>query len=333
MPANDSSSRTYSVIMEMENCRTICWAELREVVMVLAEQIGDHVRAGGKRPEVILAHPGPESESADLMAAIFEEVPQLGEVACVSAVGVPEGRYYELKNAGISKAAGELILFLDSDTLVEPQWLATLLNALENPEVIAASGHTYLNYNDLISRMLALAWVFPLRDRDGKASKKRALNVNNCGFQADWIRVHPFPIDNGFKVSCTKLMKVMEAASIQFARAPAYAKHAPLTGWRFLVWRALVTGRDADRKCEDLKSRSKLRRFRAAVQFCLKMERRTITRIFGKYRQVALKAYQVPLVLLLGCLFYLLAFIGQLGRLLGLVADIPETVPAYAEHH
>ena len=220
MLTNVSSRRTYSIVMEMENCRTICWTELREVVMLLAKQIGSSVLAGGKRPEVILVHPGPESESGDLVAAITEEAPQLGEVARVSAVGVPEGRYYELKNAGISKASGELILFLDSDTLIEPQWLATLLTALENPEVIAVSGHTYLNYNDLISRMLALTWFFPLRDRDGKNAGKRALNMNNCGFQADWIRAHPFPIDNGFKVSCTKLMKVMEAASISMRACP-----------------------------------------------------------------------------------------------------------------
>ena len=330
MLATHASSPTYSVIIEMENCKTICWEEVQETLATLADQISE-VTAG--QPEVLLVHPGPESESADLIAAISRTVPRLLDVATVSAISVPDGRYYELKNGGISRASGDLILFLDSDSVPGPQWLATLLQSLDRADAVAASGYTYLRYEDLISRTLAMAWIFPLRNHDVKAAGKRSLNMNNCGFRADWIRANPFEIDNGFKVGCTKLMKTMETAHVPLARVPAYVKHAPLTGWRFLVWRALVTGRDADRKCEDLKSRSRIRRFRNAIQFWFKMEIRTIQRILGKYRQVEMGTHQVPLALLLGCLFYCIALLGQAGRVLGMVADAPETIPAYAEHH
>jgi glycosyltransferase involved in cell wall biosynthesis len=44
------------------------------------------------------------------------------------------------RNAGIDKARGEIVLFIDDDALAEADWLSRMLQAFEDPEVAAAGG-------------------------------------------------------------------------------------------------------------------------------------------------------------------------------------------------
>ena len=333
MFTSDAANTGFSVVVEMENAATVCWHDVGQTLHVLTEQIlALHVPLQNK-PQVILAHPGEEHESAGLIEAARREAPGLSEAARVQAVSVSGGRYYELKNAGISRSDGELIVLLDSDAVPEPGWLAALLAPFHDPKTIVVHGCTYLGHFDLVSRTLAMIWVFPLRDHDEREVKRRSLNANNCAFRAKTLGLNPFPIDNGFKVGCTKFMKQLQECGIELVRVAAYVKHAPLTGFRFLVWRGLVTGRDADRKVADLKSRSRWRRFRSALSFWLKMEFRVVRRVLTHYHHVALPFWQVPVAIALGLSFFGFALVGQVSRLLGLTAERPEYIPAYAEHH
>jgi GT2 family glycosyltransferase len=52
------------------------------------------------------------------------------------------------RNIGASFAQGEILCFLDSDTVVHPKWLAELIKALDNP--IIGSAQPKLMVNDLI---------------------------------------------------------------------------------------------------------------------------------------------------------------------------------------
>ena len=323
----------FAVVVEMENATTVEWSAVGQTLAVLAEQIAQVQPPGSARPLVLLAHPGHPSESNQLIQTTCRQVPQLAAAARLQAISVPRGRYYELKNGGIAAADADLVVLLDSDALPEPGWLAALLTPFDREETVIASGHTYLGHDDLISRLLAMVWVFPLRDHDDRAADRRSLNANNCALRRDVLGERPFPIDNGFKVGCTKLMRQLEAAGISLVRVPAYAEHAPLSGWRFLLWRALVTGRDADRKFADLRSRARTKRLLAAVRGWLKMECRVVRRILAHWRHVQLPIWQLPLALGLGLAFYGLALCGQLLRACGLCNEQPEYIPAYAESH
>jgi hypothetical protein len=332
-PTSHAGTPSYSVVVEMENAATVNWADVVQSLRALAEQMASLTMPDSPKPQIILAHPGSEGESADLIAAAGRMVPELITAARVQAVALPNGRYYELKNAGIAQADGKLIVLLDSDAVPEPGWLSALLKPFSQSNAIVVHGCTYLGYSDLISRTLAMIWVFPLRDHDEREVSRRSLNANNCAFRAQALGKKPFPIDNGFKVGCTKFMKQLEQRGIELVRAPAYVKHAPLTGFRFLLWRALVTGRDADRKVADLKSRSRWRRLTSALLFWLKMELRVVRRVLAHYHHVAMPLWEVPAALFLGFTFFALALVGQISRLLGLTVERPEHIPAYAENH
>lgn len=322
----------FSVVVEMENATTVEWSDVGESLRSLATQLADVAAGAEPRPLVILAHPGQDSESSLLIEGVLREAPRLQDVARLQAVSVPGGRYYELKNAGAVLADGEVVVLLDSDAVPEPDWLQNLLAPFDQPNALAANGHTYLGYSCLISRTLALTWIFPLRACDARA-ERRALNANNCAFRTKWLQANPFPIDNGFKVGCTKQMMQLQQSGGEAVRAPAYVRHAPLSGWRFLLWRAIVTGRDADRKYRDLKSRSRARRFASALSFWWKMERNVFRQVLLNHRRVDLPAWQVPAALALGSTFYCIALLSQVIRLAELTADQIERIPAYAEVH
>lgn len=321
------------MVVEMENASTISWEEVGSTLRILAAQVRDLGKfPAGRRPQILITHPGSAAESPALLEKITELVPELGEVARVECVSVPGGRYYELKNAAIQQADGDWIVFLDSDCVPEPGWLATLLAPLAEGKFVAVSGHTYLGHFNLLSRTLALVWIFPLRDHDARGANRRSLNINNCAFQADWLRANPIPIDNGFKVGCTKLVQQMAQRGGKLTRVAAFARHAPLTGWRFFMWRALVTGRDADRKFADMKSTSRWRRLLSAGKFWFKMECRALRRVLTHHRYVAMPLWEVPCAAALGSLFYSLALLGQLARVAGWASDRPEFVPDFAKH-
>jgi glycosyltransferase involved in cell wall biosynthesis len=44
------------------------------------------------------------------------------------------------RNAGLNEATGEIVAYLDDDATAEPQWLAELAAAFDDPRIIAAGG-------------------------------------------------------------------------------------------------------------------------------------------------------------------------------------------------
>jgi hypothetical protein len=326
------ASQKISFVVELENAALVSWHEVTASLTQLLDQMLEHAHRQPVEYELLLAAPGNVADGRELLTGLLQRLPQLAATADVQVVSVEGGRYYELKNAGIARSTGDVVVFLDSDCTIEPGWLQTILEPFQSPGLHVVSGYTYLAHNDITSRTLALIWFFPLRDRDIRAGERRALNINNCAFSGDWIRAHPFEIDLGFKVSCTKLAHRIAAAGLSIERVSAYAAHAPLRGWRFLAWRAWVTGRDADRKHRDLRSPRRLTRLVHALKFTSKLGLRSLRRVLTHHRLVAMPWYEVPCALLMAAAFALLTLLGQVLHAAGFRSRHPELIPAYAEH-
>ncbi|WP_292065209.1 glycosyltransferase family 2 protein [Mesorhizobium sp.] len=60
----------------------------------------------------------------------------MGDVAEIDFAACPDGRYYQLKNNGVRLSEGDVVVFMDSDTVPERNWLSNLLAPFEVPEAI-----------------------------------------------------------------------------------------------------------------------------------------------------------------------------------------------------
>ncbi|WP_224545957.1 glycosyltransferase family A protein [Mesorhizobium sp. CA16] len=172
---------TYSIVLEMENAKSIDWDEIGLGLKALAREIAQASATGFPKPKVIISHGGLETDAVSLRSSIGAEAPQLEQVADLAFAAFPGGRYYDLKNNGIPSCEGSVLVFLDSDTVPERNWLSTLLKPfVDQPETICVNGHTYLSYDDFFSRTFALIWFFPMAEGDERFASKRALNQQHC---------------------------------------------------------------------------------------------------------------------------------------------------------
>lgn len=325
--------QTYSIVVEMENAKSIDEDEIGVSFRALAREIKSATTDDQyPKPEVIVVHSGRSSATPLLQQRIAELVPQLGAVANMIFSACTGGRYYEVKNAGAALASGDVVIFSDSDTVIGDGWLSALLEPLKDPKTIAVNGYTYLGCDDFASRTFALLWFFPLRDGDQRFASRRAMNANNCAFRRNWLASHPYPASNGFKVSCTLLTSQLQQSGQDFVRVDARASHYPPRGWRFFFWRALVTGRDADRKYVALEAPSQAARVLKAARRWFSTSRRVSGRIITRAARTGMPVWQIPFALIVGLIFCTLVFVAQAAMALGMVRDEPEHVPAYVGH-
>jgi hypothetical protein len=322
----------YSLVVEMENAKSIDWDEIGVGMKALAREIAAVTDLGLARPKVVISHGGHESDADALLHKITAEAPQLGQISDLVFTAFPGGRYYDLKNNGILATDGSIVILTDSDVVAEPGWLSGLLEPFEDPKIICVNGYTYLSHDDFFSRTFALIWFFPMARGDGRFASKRAMNANNVGFRREWIVSHPFPKHNGFKVSCTLLMRQLLSEGHKVNNVNARVYHYSPRGWRFFYWRALVTGRDADRKFVALNSPSRTQRVVKSFSRWFTMSWRTTRRIVGHARETGMPLWQIPFSLIVGQAFYGLAFWGQFSFATGMVLDKIETVPDYVGH-
>ncbi|QKC81587.1 glycosyltransferase [Mesorhizobium sp. NZP2077] len=313
----------------MENARSVDLDEVSIGLTALAREIGAVSSLGLARPQVVISHGGDDADTVLLRCNIASAALRLEQVADLIFVACPGGRYYDLKNNGIPATDGDIVIFTDSDTVTESGWLSAMLDPFQDPVTVAVNGYTYLYYDDFMSRTFALIWFFPMAKRDARFASKRAINANNVAFRRDWITDHPFPENNGFKVSCTLLMRELERDGHKLISANARVYHHPPRGWRFFLWRALVTGRDADRKFRELESSRRGRRIAKSLSRWLTMSWRTARRVIRHARQTGMPIWQIPLSLLVGLAFYSLAFWGQFSLAMGLITDEIEVLPDF----
>lgn len=329
-----NTAPSYSIVVETDNLPTISWDEFGQLINQLSDQIIEATSLGHpERPEIIFVSNGPGEQAEEFLAEVKSRVPDIFVYGLPRSINHPNGRYYQLKNTGARAANGEIIVFLDSDTILDDHWLANLLSPFkDNSETIASLGCTFLSHNDWISRTFALIWNFPIRGGSERSISNRPLYANNCAFQREWFLRNSFPENDGFKVDCTLLFRTLQAQKAPIARSNACVDHLPLRGWRFILWRAAVFGRDADRKYAILKYPTRGRRIYHALRRNFTRLIKIPIKVISGHRKVNLPMWQIFPSILLGWGFYGFASVTQLLRAIGMTSDSEEHIPEWIQH-
>lgn len=317
-----------SLIVEMDNAAFMEWDEVSVCFDALRRELEEWKSS---RPdagaEVIFVQPGDAADAQALREKVESQVPALAQLAAMQFRWVPDGRYYDLKNEGVRSAKGDVVVFYDSDTTPERGWLKAMAEPFDDPGLIGVYGMTTLAYDDFLSRVYALYWFFPLRRNDDRKAAKRSLNANNCAFRRDWIAANPFPYHPGFKVSCSMLWRRILSENIPMVRVDVWVLHRPPRGLDFFVWRALVAGRDQDRRYAEFRSPNRGKRLGHAFSRLISQMWETARRTILHHADVGIPAWQAPAAFLLWSGFVLLTFAGHVGHVLRGGDDRVETVP------
>jgi len=93
----------------------------------------EHILSQGYRPYEIIVVDNSTDEVTHKVLAEFPDVIQIRETRTNSNPA-------HLRNLGLGQSKGEILAFIDDDTLVQPGWLTNLVRAYEDPTVGGASG-------------------------------------------------------------------------------------------------------------------------------------------------------------------------------------------------
>jgi hypothetical protein len=195
------------------------------------------------------------------------------------------------------------------------------------------NGYTYLGHHDFLSRTLALTWMFPLREDDAREVRRRPLHANNWAVRRSWFTRNRFLDHPGFKVSCSLLTAEMRSQGIEMMKVLAYGRHKPLEGFKFILWRGAVAGRDDDARFATLRTTGHGQRLLRATTRWMKNILRSARRVITRRRAVGMPAYEVVPAIAVAWLYYTVFFGAQVGSALSGPRREPERIPTFVVRH
>src|SRR5262249_9540263 len=153
--------------------------------------------------------------------------------------------YTALKNAGVKRSTGDIVVFVDSDVLPENDWLQETVRAFRDPAVQLVGGTSYIEPVSLYHRAFALTWFFPLRTPAGPLRRVPYSFANNVAGRRELLPRYPFPDQPRFRGQGSTLAELLAADGVPIHANPnARVSHPPPNGVSHFVRRALCEGHD-----------------------------------------------------------------------------------------
>lgn len=311
---NDTLLPPVTIIIEWENAIDVedKWAK-RAMTSFQDELERVHNRVA-ENPRVLYLYDQDAVDEKTIRDTIAVAAPKLSEFADVELVPTPGLTYYKLKNYGVQQTRTELVVFLDSDAGAQPGWLEGLIKPFVDPEMMAVGGFTVLGHEDLLSRTMALSWIFNLPSERDITVKRQKIHANNAAFRTSFFKANPFPdLEGPFKKACGFWLRDIDKRGYKWTRtADAMTIHAPHPGGKFIVWRAWTTGMDRDYQAFHTITTSRIGRLGYSFVFFAKKLGRSWYRIWAKGGEVDLPVWQRPAAMVLSLGFFGVALFGQL---------------------
>lgn len=307
------TSLSFSVVIEWDNARLSDLGRARRMLDELFAQVDALPAAGNKVFDDAIVAYDPSRIDEDSMRWIVIEHAGDRHSSRVRFIARPGASgYYALKNLGAARAAGDVVVFVDSDVIPTPGWLASLLAAFDDPRVEVASGGAFVTPEGLYAKSFALFWFFPLRTNAHGLRKTHHFFANNVAFRRPVAVRYPFPDLPQRRGQCVALAAILTADGVGlFRQEDAWVAHPPPNGlWHFCA-RAITQGHDrlADVRRDQRGAAPTLRTTYWAYVANL---RSALTRITRHFRDVDLGHGGAAFAMLLAILYYTLMAGGEL---------------------
>lgn len=325
-----------TVLIEWENAEDVADFWVKRALVAFQDELERHHNKFDVKPTVLYLFDRTTVKENDIQTYLSVNAPKLASLCRLRLEPTDGLTYYKLKNRGVELADTDIVVMLDSDAAPQPGWLPNILAPLKDPEVMAVGGFTTLGYNNLVSRMMALSWIFNLPSERSETEQRRKIHANNCAFRTKFFRDNPWPDLPTFKKQCGFWIRDIEARKIKWVRtAEAMTIHAPQPGIPFLVWRAWTAGMDRDYQGAQTIGHDRWTRVKFAFEFFAKKTRRAARRIFSrsKRREVGLPLWQAPFAFLLAFGYYFILLVAQLcWALTRRYQPLPPTLQQATQH-
>jgi glycosyltransferase involved in cell wall biosynthesis len=217
--------------------------------------------------------------------------------------------YYGKKNFGFTRTKGDIVVFLDSDLIPEPGWLASLIEPFSDFRKSVVVGRTHLDTATIYDRAVALFWIFDTRESSAAVRPTKRLVSNSVAFRRSVFTHFQFPKRPTFRGPCSELALTLEARNIpMFEQTAARASHPAPSGARQFLSRAFHAGRD-QRFYDTLDGNSSFMQCLRQWRVDLKHVRE---RIAQRRRDIDADWASVAFAFILGCLYYSTKALGYL---------------------
>jgi len=235
-----------SIVLEWE---TVNEGGLERAVLGLGEvrrqlaELGSQMRA----PAELIVCYEQRHISEEKLYSIFERAAgSWGWVCPVRFIPVPPGtHYYEKKNIGARASVNEIIVFLDTDLIPDPDWLHNLLAPFNDWKVSVLLGATYLDHVSTYEMAVALFWIFSPATEGRGIQPLRRYSSNNLAFRRSIFLKFPFPTRPTYRGQCGELGKTLLDVGIPICEhTDARATHPPPAGVLGFIHRAWSAGQD-----------------------------------------------------------------------------------------
>lgn len=295
----------YSVVMEWDNPRSSDPVRALQTVGIVAEQMRE--QPGGGELLVVFAQ---DAFDGDTLRPELEKHVQGIEWRLIPTSDL---RYYQLKNAGVREARGRVVVFFDSDLLIDEGCLQALLAALQEEGVEFVAGHTACDRETLADRTFAITWGFPVTPKQPVLFAGSLFYANNVAAPRElWLR---FPFDDErvrYREMCVDVARRLRAAGVTIWIEPrAWASHPrpePFVG------RALLEGRD--RMLSLRATRGVARAFFRLWSWFFKKAFGGDVRLWRERRSVDMPAWEVPAACVINTSYFFLAWASGVATLL-----------------
>lgn len=322
---NQSKTLSISVVIELDNATLVDFS-------VWSKKLSDmlHWLYAGELTnivDIIIVHNQKQKESVEQFISAMDV--ECRQVLTLLGMEAEHASYYKMKIAGAAIAQGEILVFLDSDLTPAIGSFFDLVKPLYNETAVAVSGYASFPSNSFISRAYAMFWMFPIFNQPETMGKYQ-LVANSCAFKRDWFLKNLFPTEQGgLRAACSLISSKLKQEGHALYHPNVWFYHELWNdNWRFFIWRALVMGRDADKKQGCKVSLSRISRAKHALKSIITDTTRLLSRHAKYYKTIGLPAWQMPASLFLGSVFWLLVRVSQTISALKSFDAKQEKIPA-----